>query len=112
MAMIIMASVGALLLPRVVEMTNMARGAAFSEVRRNFESSVNQIHFQWVAQGGGDVVILEEVEVHVNSEGWPTLGDDWKQDTSDELWAKMMRNEVPEGWALEGSPNSGSGRVY
>jgi MSHA pilin protein MshA len=92
----------AVALPKFVDLTGEARGAALQGVRGGFSAAVQLAHAKWLAGGtgaAGPVTLEGGTTVIVNSSGWPTVdADNAAQDEADELYAILLQDGLPNNW--------------
>lgn len=61
----------AIILSRLVFMTNEARVASIASVRGAFAGGINGAHNQWLALSQPEKINLEGIELALNNTGWP-----------------------------------------
>lgn len=61
----------AILLSRLVFMTDAARTVSTASVRGAFSGGINGAHNQWLAQSQPEKINLEGIELALNNTGWP-----------------------------------------
>ena len=109
----IIAILAAVALPRFVNLQQEARTAAVTGVQSGLGSAVQLVHAKWLAGGTGAAATLTlegGVTVEVNAAGWPTIDvANGGQDTMAELYAIIMSNPLPAGWASAEVPAAGAG---
>ena len=108
----ILAILAAVAIPRFVDITSDARGAALQGVRGGFHSAVQLAHARWLSSGatGAGTVTLEGTSVVVNAAGWPTIdAANAAQDTAPKLYRILMNAPVPSGWTTSEAEAAGAG---
>ena len=67
----IVALLGALALPRFVDVTEEGHNSAARGFQGAFGNAVHLVHGKWLTQGGGATVVAEGATVNMSTPGWP-----------------------------------------